>query len=157
MKFTHTLGLPRLSDTHSKRSILMALVIAILFSTIALLPMSSFAASPLPATIIPCGNSNYSGLNGDKTNPCTFQDLLTFVKNFINFALIIMVAIATLAILYAGFLYLTSGAAPEQRSQAKGMFWKIGEAFFWVVIAYLLVKFIVVGLVDPAVSSQIFK
>lgn len=108
-------------------------------------------------TIIPCGNSNTSGQNSGTTKQCTFQDVLTFVSKFTLFALYFMTAVATLAILYAGYLYLTSGAVPEQRSQANGMFWKIGEAFFFVAIAYLLVKFIIVGLLDPSVSGLIFK
>jgi hypothetical protein len=108
-------------------------------------------------TIIPCGNSNTSGLNSESTGQCKFGDLITFVSRFIRFSLEFMTAIATLIILYAGFLYLTSGALPEQRSEAKKIFWNIGKGFFFVAIAYMLVRFIVVGLVDPSLSSQIFN
>ncbi len=137
---------------NNKRSTLL-LPLIIFFSVIIMVfPVVGHTA----ATIIPCGNSNTSGQNGETMEPCTFQHLLKFVSKFIDFALTFMTALATLAILYAGFLYLTSGAKPEQRSQATGIFWKIGEAFFYVLIAYLLVKFVVLGLVDPTLARQIF-
>jgi hypothetical protein len=125
----------------------------VLVTTILLVPLATYSAS----TIIPCGNSNTSGENGGtRMNPCTFHDLIVFINNFINFALAIMTAIATIVILYAGFLYLTSGPNPENRSKATGMFWNIGKGFFFVAGAYLIVKFIIIGLVAPSVSSQIF-
>ena len=107
-------------------------------------------------TIIPCGNSNSSG-QGAVTRDCTFADLLTFFVRFINFALKILVTISILAFMYAGFLYLQSAVSPEKRSQAKAIFSNILWGLFWVIGAYFLVKFIIVGLVSPEIANRIFN
>ncbi|HBB65428.1 MAG TPA: hypothetical protein DCZ84_02225 [Candidatus Vogelbacteria bacterium] len=100
----------------------------LLVLSLVLLPLSVFAQTQL----IPCG--------GSEQNPCTFKDLAVLAQNVIKFlAFYIATPLATLAIMYAGFKYLTSLDKPGSREEAKKILWNVLIGFFWVLAAWLVI------------------
>lgn len=73
---------------------------------------------------------------------CKFQDLIDFGTRIIDFLIRIGVPIAIILFSYAGFLYLTSGAKPAQRSQANSIFVSVFIGFVIMLSAWLLVNFV---------------
>lgn len=98
----------------------------ILASLVISLPLFVFAAD-----LIPCGQE------GDT---CTFNDLAKLVQAVISFlAFYIAAPLATLAIMYAGFKYLTSMDKPGPREEAKKILQNVLIGFFFVLAAWLIV------------------
>lgn len=50
---------------------------------------------------------------------CTTEDLLELVVNVINFLITISLVVATLFLVWGGFVFLTSGGSPERISSGK--------------------------------------
>ena len=50
---------------------------------------------------------------------CTTDDLLKLVVNVINFLITISLVVATLFLVWGGFVFLTSGGSPERISSGK--------------------------------------
>ncbi len=113
----------------------MRRVLPILFASLAIsLPLFVFAANvsvPGVGTLIPCGQE------GDT---CTFKDIARLIQNVISFlAFYIAAPLATLAIMYAGFKYLTSMDKPGPREEAKKILQNVLIGFFFVLAAWLIV------------------
>mgnify|MGYP001616418336 CR=1 FL=1 len=93
------------------------------------MPIITFAAD---YTLIPCG--------GSTQNPCTFNDFAKLIQNVINFlAFYIATPLATLAIMYAGFKYLTSLDKPGPREEAKKILWNVLIGLFFALAAWLII------------------
>lgn len=103
---------------------------ALLVGTISLV---LFPALALAQTgLIPCSGTD-----------CDFDDLVTLVKNVINFLLFKIAApLAAVMFAYAGFLYLSNRGNEGQVKQAHEIFWYV----FWGLVvalgAWILINFI---------------
>jgi hypothetical protein len=97
------------------------------------------------AALVSCGLTG--PLNANGTQACGFPEFMKMISTIIDF-LIFTVAplIALCVILYAGFLYLTSLGEAEKRTQANGMFVKAVSGMAIAMVAWILVKFILVQL-----------
>jgi len=97
-------------------------------------------------TLIPCGQ------NGDT---CTFTDFAELIQRIISFlAFYIAAPLATLAIMYAGFKYLTSMDKPGPREEAKKILWDVLWGFIFVLGAWLIIDTILdVLLTDNPLNS----
>lgn len=61
--------------------------------------------------------------NGQFVDPCTFDSVLAAINNVIDFLIYYMVIpIAAIVIMVAGFMYLTSGANPEKERKLEKCF-----------------------------------
>ena len=103
------------------------------------------------AGLVICGQGG--PLNANGTQACGFPQFIQMLSGIIDF-LIFTVApiIAVCVILYGGFLYLTSLGSAEKRTQANGMFVKAVAGLAIAMVAWILVKFILVQLgVDTTV------
>lgn len=118
---------------------------AFVFATFILsLPFIVFAECPTPDKmgLIPC--------TGTSECPCDRNAIVKGVQGIITFLIKIAIPIATLSFAYAGFLYLTSGANPDQRSKAKKVFWGVGIGFVIILSAWAIVYFILTNFIDPS-------
>jgi hypothetical protein len=137
----------------------------IIILTIAILPFAVFAEQ---TKIVPCGdmvytkaaadsfNASHSAdiqagrvakkFEGQVSNPCQFNDLITGIKNIIDYLLLITGSIATLVFAYAGFLVLTAGSNESQVTKAKEMSWSVIKGFALMLAAWLLVKLVLTAL-----------
>lgn len=69
---------------------------------------------------------------GNFPNPLKFDKLADFLNELLTVIIIIGVPIVTLAIIYAGFLFISAQGNETQISNAK-------KIFFWVVIGALII------------------
>lgn len=104
------------------------------------------------ASLVTCGQDGPILPNGRQA--CGFPELMQLISNIIDFLIftvapIIMVCVIT----YAGFLYLTSMGSAEKRTQANGMFVKAVSGMVIAMVAWILVKFI---LVELGVDTTVF-
>ena len=66
------------------------------------------------------------------SNPLDFETLADFLNALLNVIIIIGIPVVTLAIIFAGFLFITAQGNETKVSTAK-------KIFFWVVIGALLI------------------
>lgn len=92
--------------------------------------------------LVPCGVGD-----GPECTPC---DLFRLGRNIIDFVLIgLTPPLATLFFIWAGFLYMTGGAAPGNLSQAKNLFWNTFLAVAVIMGSWLIVNTLMASL-SPA-------
>ena len=95
--------------------------------------------------------------NGSEV-PCdSFDQLITAVKNVVNYAILIALAFSVVVLAKAGWIYMTSGGSASERSKANQMFVKVLWGIGWTLGAWLVVNLIVTALVDPAHITNILK
>ena len=118
-----------------KKVIPFVLGFAIIFSV----PLISFGAKLVPECNII--------VNGVMTEPCDFNYLMTLINNIISFILITLATpIFALIIIYAGWLYLSSGGSSENVSKAKHIFKNALIGYVIALAAWLIVKSILTAL-----------
>jgi len=85
--------------------------------------------------------------NGQFVDPCTFDSVLAAINNVIDFLIYYMVIpIAAIVIMVAGFMYLTSGDSPYKRKKARKMLLNLVIGLVLALSAWIIVKFILDGL-----------
>lgn len=77
---------------------------------------------------------------------CGFADIIRLIQNIIEYIFILILPIAAIVFAYAGFLLLTSGGSPEKRKSAKNAMVKVITGIIIILLAWLLVKTVLVGL-----------
>ena len=101
-------------------------------------PMVSFSAG-----IIPDCNRGTS-VNADQTglgNACDFNYFMLLINNIITFLLFtIATPLVALIVCYVGFLFLTGGGNPENRSKAKRILQNVIFGYAIGLAAWLIVK-----------------
>jgi len=118
-----------------KKVIPFVLGFVIIFSV----PLISFGAKLVPECNII--------VNGVMTEPCDFNYLMTLINNIISFILITLATpIFALIIIYAGWLYLSSGGSSENVSKAKHIFKNALIGYVIALAAWLIVKSILTAL-----------
>lgn len=147
-----------------KKIILHNLAIAIMFFSFSvfLIPTVSFAQNEQPGSegysFLPKGENctgkpliSGGGSRGPSTTgepmggmekECTFGDLIRLINRGINLLFYLAVIFATFALIYAGFLLLTSGGNASKAEEAKKIFFKVVVGFLWIFTAWLIVHFI---------------
>jgi hypothetical protein len=96
--------------------------------------------------------------NGNPTYDCeTFADLIAAIKNVLNFATTIALSFSVVVIVYAGWLYLTSGGNPTQISRAHKMFGKVAWGIVWILAAWLIINLIMTTLTSGTGLQQILQ
>lgn len=71
---------------------------------------------------------------------CTFEDVFILINKFIKGILEFVIApFVLILVIYAGFLYLTSGGAAEKREKAKNIFYDIVIGILWILGSWLIV------------------
>lgn len=98
--------------------------------------------------LVPCGN-------GGSQSDCTFVDLFILINNVMHFLIFnIGLVVATIVIIAAGILYVFYPYKPGNISLAKNMLWAAIGGLVIMMSAYVIVKFVVLGLVGPS-SNEI--
>ncbi|MFA7191795.1 MAG: pilin [Candidatus Paceibacterota bacterium] len=94
-----------------------------------------------------------TGKNGQRItevvfqNNCGFDDLMTLINKIINFLLfVIATPLVAIGVCYAGFLYLTSGGSSEKTGQAKSILMNLVIGYIVALLAWVVVKTIMVSL-----------
>lgn len=83
----------------------------------------------------------------DFATPCTFNNITDTINKVINFLLfVIATPMVAIGLCYAGFLYLTSGGSSENVGQAKGIIKNLIMGYIVALIAWILIKTIMVSL-----------
>ncbi len=96
---------------------------------------------------------NSTGAPGSGEKSCTWSDLINLINRIIDLLLYATIVIATITLVYAGFLMLTSGGNSGKVEQAKGMIGKVVLGFVFTFGAWLIVHFILTTLgVNPNYS-----
>ncbi len=101
---------------------------------------------------VPCGRmANNPNTPWDDTATCDFCHIAVLLNLFMDFLVSMALIISILAIVFTGFLFITSGGNPENRNKAKSYFKGIMIGFFVIFLAWLLIDFlfIVWGFLDP--------
>ncbi len=102
-----------------------------LLSTIFVTLIISLPVCVSAAGLIPCGQDD---------DTCRFRDFAVLIQQVISFlAFYIAAPLATLAIMYAGFKYLTSMDKPGPREEAKKILQNVLIGFFFVLGAWLII------------------
>lgn len=79
---------------------------------------------------------------------CTFDKLIELVKVLINDLVILSTVLATMAVVYAGFMLVTSGGDTGKIKSAKAILMKILIGYLWILGAWLLVYTITTTLLN---------
>lgn len=100
------------------------------------------------AGIIPCGRRY--GPN-DTSVPCNFNHVVILIQNLISFAFVLIMPIAAIVFMYAGFLFITGGSSPDKRTKARGIFGKAFMGILFVMAAWLIVSLVLqmLGVPEP--------
>ena len=93
------------------------------------------------ASVLTGCNTGSLGSDGNYTNPCDFNALLTLVNNVINFLLFeIATPLVALIICYTGFLLLTTGGSAEKATKAKHIFTNVVVGYVIGLASWLIIK-----------------
>ena len=112
----------------SKMQKIKKIIISLSVFLFLLAPALSFAES-----LVPCDNS--------KGNPCDFNQLMNLVNTVIHFVLFNMVIpIAAIMFVYAGFLMVTAGGESGARTKAKDTFTNVVIGLIIAVAAFLIIR-----------------
>ena len=91
------------------------------------------SGSTNPPGIVPCGDV----ASGEQR--CNACHLVALAQDIINFGVYLVVFVATLAIVWAGFLYITAGGNPGKVEAAHKIFATVITGLIIVLGAWLLV------------------
>lgn len=77
---------------------------------------------------------------------CNFDYFLLLIKNVVNFAVTIGIALSALVFAWAGWLYMSSGGDEGKIKEAHEIFIKVLWGFLFALGAYLIVQLIATSL-----------
>lgn len=116
---------------------LATLLLLIIFS------VSSFniVQAQFTGSIVSCGRSvdDFNTVGIDESDPCGYCELLTTGQNVVNFIVYFAVFVAILMFVYAGFLYVTSGANEGNIGTAHRIFWSVLIGLFITLASWLII------------------
>jgi len=102
--------------------------------------------------IVQCGTTQFPA-------ECDFKALVAMGERIIGFLVfVIAVPIATILFVWAGFLYVSSGANPSNKDKAKKIFMNVLVGLLIALGAWLIINFITQNLLkgDPS-AEDIFE
>lgn len=114
---------------------------------LAILFQAFFFASPalaLPTGLVPivpdaCYAKPTVGADGRVTVTCGWNEFMQMGQNIINDAIYFAAMLAIISIVYAGYLYMTSGDDAGARKTANKVLWSVVQGIFFTLAAWLLV------------------
>lgn len=92
--------------------------------------------------LVNCGNPGADG-ELQESEMCDYQALMSMIQEVINWLIGILVMIATLLFMYAGFLYFTAAGSESKVETAKEIFWNVAGGFLIVLLAFTLIATLV--------------
>ena len=101
---------------------------------------------------VPCGRAdNNPATPWDDTEPCNLCYLVMLLNQGMDFLIKIASAVAILAFVITGFLFITSAGNPERKNNAKATFKWVLIGFLIIFLSWLLVDFLLSawGYLDP--------
>ncbi len=130
-------------------------ILVVIFVLFVLIPTTSITAQDQQGLGKPSGISYVCPGGG----PCsTFAQLIDAVKQVTNFAVVsVALPFSVIVIVYAGYIYLTSGGKPDKRKEANDMFVKVLWGIFWVLGAWLVINLIMTTLTAGTGVPQLLK
>ncbi len=75
-------------------------------------------------------------------DPCQACDLVQLAENILKVMISLAVVASAIMFAYAGFLYITAAASPNNIDTAKSIFWKILIGLIFVLAAYIIVDMV---------------
>lgn len=96
----------------------------------------------VPDKIVPCDGPN-----------CNLCSLVTLIQNVLNFLIYLAVIGAALLFAWAGWLYLSSAEAVEQRKRANKLFWNVAIGLVVMIGAWLFVDTLMKGVLNADLSE----
>ena len=124
------------------------LYIFVFLLAIVSVPMVMHAAAYPQGPLIPCGQ------NGPD---CDFNGLMQLGVNIVNALFIFSIPIVALVFAYAGWLYLSAMGDTGKVKEARKIFTSVLMGFLFMLVAWLLVKFIQDNLLDTKFKDNIPK
>jgi hypothetical protein len=105
---------------------------------------SAASAGILDGSIVPQCFSNEQGgeVYGSFSGACQLCDLITLASNLIQFAVAFAVVAGTVMFAYAGMLYFTAAAKPDNIKKAHGIFVRVVAGLVIILIAWLIIDLI---------------
>lgn len=127
------------------RYILFALALFVTFA-----PLTTNAAFEF-VQIVPaeckCDSVAVEGGSGERTASApAYGCVLQTIQNVIRVGIAIAIVVATLALIYAGFVWMTSGTNPERRNQGSHLLLNVFVGLFVILGAWLFVDFVMKSL-----------
>lgn len=99
--------------------------------------------------LVPCGQ--------DKLPKCDFNAALMLLNNLIDFGLLLVPFLAAIALMFAGFMYLTSAGDTGKVGKAHEIFTDTIIGIVVALAAWLIIKTILDGLGVPAAFNLLGK
>ncbi len=128
---------------------------ALLASVILLILIAPLFSS---AALINCGNYISTGVEiGTSAGECGLSDLIDTFDNFIKWIISIAGAIFMIALIYGGFLYMTSGENPANKTKAISILTNTLYGLVFILCAWLIIYTIINYLVDPDMKGVLLK
>ena len=78
--------------------------------------------------------------------PCGFVELISLINAMVQYGIELIGIAFVIALLYAGFLYLTSGGDPSKVKKVRDILWKIVWGMIYTLCGWLIVYFILKSL-----------
>ncbi len=129
----------------SRTSLMRFLASAAVLGLFVIIPVQAQAASATFFGPIVPPQCNCTNVNGVATAPA-YGCVLGTLQNLINFGISIGIIAATLALAYAGFVWMTGGSSPEARNKGRDMLLNVFIGLVILLSAWLLVDFIMKSL-----------
>ncbi len=83
---------------------------------------------------------------GDGGRMCGLGDFIELIQRIIEYIFVLILPIAAIVFAYAGYLFMTSGGDPNKRNAAKNAMTKLVLGIVVIMMAWLMVKTILVSL-----------
>ncbi len=133
----------------------MLLIMASVMVTAGSSVTSSAHAQAPGKPLVQCEGFLLPAEQGTDKKTCNFAELINTVKYLINWMIIVATPIVTVLFAYAGFLFMS--AKEKNISHAREIFAKVGIGYFFMLAAWLIVKFILDALVKNQSYLFFFK
>ena len=118
----------------------------------------SFSFFLISLFLIPVlSHAAFVNCDGTTDNPCHFDNLVAMINSIINWIISIAGVIFTISCIYGGFLYMTSGENPGNKTKATGILTNTLLGFVIILISWLIVYTILNVLVDPGQQNSVMK
>ncbi len=123
--------------------------------SVTLAPLSTYAVNYYPSGhegLLPKCNDEIDYTTGDYKNPCGFDSLMAMINKLIDFITIQLVTpLFAVIFIFAGVLYLSAGAKPDNKTRAKKIIFNSLKGFGLVLASWVIVKTIleVLGYTGP--------
>ena len=112
-------------------------------------PISSALAWTWGQPLVPCGQ--------EAQPKCDFNQAMQLLNNIIDFGLLLVPFLAAIALMFAGFMYLTSAGDTGKVSKAHEIFTDTVIGIVVALAAWLIVKTILSGLGVPSAFNLLGK